>query len=90
MHLPPLGSLGRGIFHVCVEFLEAWLFLGVVQKLSADNLTASLHANEEAAGLCFLQAALKREVERLSCAETAQRLFPNRTAQEYTSCMYEN
>lgn len=54
---------------MCVEFLEAWLFLGVVKKLAADNLTAALHANEEAAGLRFLQPALEREVERLSCAE---------------------
>lgn len=54
---------------MCVEFLEAWLFLGVVQKLAADNLTAALHTNEEAAGLHFLQPALKREVERLNCAE---------------------
>lgn len=45
------------------------MFLGVVKKLAADNLTAALHANEEAAGLRFLQPALEREVERLSCAE---------------------
>lgn len=51
------------------EVLEAWLSLRVVGKLVADNLTAALPANEETAGLCFLQPAVKGEVQRLSCSE---------------------
>lgn len=51
------------------EFLEVWLSLRVVRKLVADNLTAVLYTDEEAAGLRFLQPALKGEVQRLSCSE---------------------